>query len=357
MKRAGIFTFHSVNNFGAVLQSYALCEYINRLGIKAEIVDFRDYFRNFINNDVNGYYARNYLDIIRGKLSFELFRIKYLKRSKPVNSLNEHFISKYNYCIAGSDQLWNPYIYKENTYFLPFKTEGTVKIAYAPSIGADITSPDFPIANFSKYIPDFDFVSVREQRHVEFVQQFTEKKVERVCDPTLLLDETDYKRLMPQRRKKYKYILYYLFDYNPLSLHLTQKIAKRHGYKIIYFSSFANKQAISSDEEQSFFYKGPGEFLWLIKNAELIVTHSYHATIFSVIFNKPFFSIPKAETSSRIETLSSVLGFKDRVITGFKNTDSVDIEMDFSDINLRLADERAKGAEFLKKALGVGSLA
>ena len=173
-------------------------------------------------------------------------------------------------------------------------------------------------------------------------------------DPTLLLEEKDYNELISTRNNKEKFIVYYFFDYNPMALHFTQKLSRKYGYKILYYSSKCNRKEINYNDK-SFFYKNPKDFLWYVKNAEFVISHSFHATVFSILFKKPFYSFLTNETGSRVESLCNLLGLTDRILRKAPKLSETSFDIDYTSVYQKLNTERENSYNFLKEALGIKS--
>ena len=190
MKKVGIMTLHIGDNYGALLQCYALRHFLNsQSDIQAEVINFdpgRE-FPVYEDEDVQRQYSK--------KLEkFKDFNRVYNGVSAPAfRDIHTAEAMKYDYYITGSDQVWNTsFVFTNKAYFLDFVPEKAKKIAYAASIGLSTNSPKLKKEWFEQHIPFFDYLSLREMSHEKFVSQFTDKKIYSVVDPTLLLTRDDY---------------------------------------------------------------------------------------------------------------------------------------------------------------------
>ncbi|NSW90268.1 MAG: polysaccharide pyruvyl transferase family protein [Firmicutes bacterium] len=376
MKKAGIITFHFADNFGAVLQVYALSKIIEDLGIDVEIIDFipqklREGYNLFFNLrstipekgfilTIRSLLGRiynlkaNYLRI----MNFNDFRNKHLKFSnrrykEPIELIE--WKPKYDYYITGSDQVWNPNFFSKvgETYFLDFVDENSKKISYAVSIAEKVDEKYYN--DFQKHLQRFDFISVREKSAKDFLCKFTNKEIFVTLDPTLLLNKENWSQISTFNFNniKGKYILVYDLRYDPLMVEIANKVAKETGYKIISYSRNTKYYKKYVNWDSSFYSKNPTDFLGLYDNAEFIVTNSFHGTAFSVIYNKPFFTVPHPTRGSRMIDLLVVLDLQNRIIRNNEDIHMIIKSMNFSNVNKKLSDLREQSINYLKNALDI----
>ncbi len=349
MKKAGILTFHYAVNYGAALQCYALKKKAEALGdISAEVI-------NFIPPGWKP--ASGTTNEKTGK--FNMFLRDKIKIEGPsFSELTSDIYGKYEYLIAGSDQIWNPSEAwsKLDYYTLEPAPDNIIKIAYAASIGTPVEMMTHgQIQKFKQFIPGFDFLSVREDTHNKFIQQFTEKKTETVLDPTLLLNASDYEEILINPGKNEKYILLYFLNHDlsaPNIISFCNKLSRKTGYKVIH-----NLQDLPANtfcnESGSFNSASPEEFVGLVKNAEIVITNSYHGTIFSIIFGRPFYSFIVKSMASRIYDLLCPLRLDDRIIEGFKPLSEVSFELDYNHAYGKLSIMKSNSERFLKNAFNI----
>lgn len=232
---------------------------------------------------------------------------------------------------------------------------GGGKIAYAPSISIlpeQITNTKI----FEKYIDTFDYLSVREKMHCTFLEQFTDKKVYFVCDPTLLLDVDVYLSLIKKTNPP-KPNRPYIFYYQPHAtdnaiVSLVNKIARIYQLDVVH--TFADiPDCIFPYESISAKFAGPLEFLSYIKDAAIVITRSYHAAIFSVLFQRPLYAYVDRKTGSRFESLLKTLNMEDRLIYKYIKPENVILEYDYKDVLKKLNVFRQDSYSFLNMALNV----
>lgn len=336
--KVGILTFHDAHNYGAVLQAYALKKYIKDLGYETKII-------NYHHEDIPDGYLPD--DNEKRWEKFNTF-IKQLIDYEEKTYINEEQLEKLDidFWICGSDQIWNTdiTIYMNKGYFLNFKTEGK-KISYAASMGKkELTKEEEE--DFKKYINKLDKISVREETLQEYAQKFTDKKIEKVLDPTLLLEEKDYSELIEDNCHG-EYVLIYALVPDERLTKVANKIAQEKNLKIIELNDKKNEKYFCEQVSEA----GPSEFLTLIKNAKAVITNSFHGTIFSIIFQKEFYTISrKSNNNSRMENILKIVGMEDRLIDKIEELENVKGQ-DYKSAFDRLNKEKEKSIKFLKEAL------
>ncbi len=390
MKTATI-TWLKHNNFGTQLQAYALQQSILKLGIDNEI--FYDDFALKTKSAVNENVISNKHDLkysiiyhikrliraimlifskkrrIQRKKNIELdkriakheciiesafseFKNKHLK-IKYISGYNElnNICKNYDAFIAGSDQTWSPLVY--NPYYYITFTD-IKKISYAASIGITHIPEDL-VSDIRSNIASYHNISVREESAKNALQPLYNKEISVVLDPTLLLRNDEWSKLavLPDTKN---YILCYFLETNNWYYEYALKMSKILNKKIILIP---NRIEHLSYEFSNIKYPGPAEFVGLIKNADLIITDSYHGFIFSTIFEKSYVLIKRFEDNSpknqnsRIFNLLNILNLQN-VFISEKEADLADIcSPDYSSIK-KIIDEKIQfSMNYLKGALGI----
>ena len=181
----------------------------------------------------------------------------------------------FDYYLCGSDQVWNP-LYHKPSYFATFAAKEK-RVSYAASFGISAL-PEQYACKYKDYLNDMQHISVREQTGAEIVQQLTGKDAISLVDPTLMLDKNNWKSISkkPKFNIESKYLLtYFLGTISEETDSYIKKIAEENHLQIISLHKFA--------KNDYWYYTGPSEFIWLIENASLVCTDSFHASVFSVI--------------------------------------------------------------------------
>lgn len=315
MKKIAIMTFHRALNYGAKLQAFALMETINNK-YNAYILDYRcNKIENFY---FNIYSAKNIIkkfvfprysySLSKRKRNFKIFDLNY-RLSDIYN--NSNIINANNYFdafVVGSDQVWNPEITGfDYNYFLPF-ADNEKAYTYAVSFGKAKIS-DWNNIDIKVLLNKFKLIMVREKSSEKMLKEFNSNILTTtVLDPVFLLSKESWicKMHLNKNSNKQKYIFVYIVAQQTYTLEVAKKIAKKFDYNILFID--AGRKCDS--EFTKINDAGPIEFLELLLNAELVLTTSFHALAFSLIFNIPFLyelSKEKINANSRLSDLSEAL--------------------------------------------------
>lgn len=366
MKSVAGITFHASHNYGSVLQALALQTVVTRLGTEYEILNFRtlrqmDLYAVFTRRRGFKYLLKNashllYYPALHKKWQrFEQFIGDRLSLSaQQFSTLEELKEAKKSYdCyIAGSDQIWNPVPADFDwAYYLPFVKDAK-RIAYAPSFGQLASTGD---ADTKKRIRDavrrFDSLSAREDAAKEAILAMTGREVPVVLDPTLLLTAKDWDAVCaPGRIQKGEYIFLYTLFADREILGTAKRLSKQLGLPVV-TSNFSNQHDVFTPFKKRF-DAGPAEFLNLVRNASLVVTTSFHGTVFSILHHRPFVAI-RGLDDARISSLLQLTGLSSRALSpGREAFDSRTLlTCDFSNAELRLETARQESISYLKSAL------
>ena len=302
--KAGIMTFHTALNYGAVLQAYALNKTLIDNGVDAEIIDYRAPFneKRFASKKVRYFLnIRNLYSVLfcnsyqrHNKQVFDDFINKYLRLSKPIYNQEElgTMVNLYDKFIVGSDQVWNlACTESDDSYFLPFINAKSKKNSYAASIGYT-QFPESERAHYKALIETFNKISVREKSAVKAIKEITGRDVSLVLDPTLLLTKEKWSALFSNEGcRKDKFLLLYLMSEDRVLIQFAKKLAKQKNLKIIYITQrFFKLSGVINQRDVSI-----PQWLSLFHEAEIVVTNSFHGLAFSINFDKDFFTkyIPK----------------------------------------------------------------
>lgn len=345
-------TLHIGDNYGALLQCYALRYVINKIeNCNAEIINYdpgRE-FPVYSDDDVEKVYE--------DKLSrFIEFAREYCGvEGTPFTDINDDRAKSYDYYITGSDQVWNTgFSFADESYFLNFVSNGSKRISYAASISIPETSPKLNRKWFEDNIPLFDHISIREKTHKTFMEHFTDKSVHVVADPTMLLSIAEYEELC----EKVKYpdgdylVLYFLKHDNsgPLLIELANMISRKYSLKVMY--SFADvPKELFKNESNSFFGYDPREFVQLIKHAKMVITNSFHGTVLSLKFHIPFYTFVVGFMASRITDLLEETNLSDRIARGYVPLNDHMMDVDFTNADKVINSKVDESLLFLKEAL------
>lgn len=309
--KIGIITIHKSPNYGASLQTFALYEFIKQQGYDVEIIDllrpvFKEYkpsikfkpyqhykptFKQRIKNVIHTFfpYKKNgnlnlSIDQYVNSLSIEKINEfnSYIKYSKTYYSIEDLYKNppQYDIYITGSDQVWNPtQNYCLEPYFLTFVQKGK-KISYASSIGIEeLTLREQK--DFSKWLKSYNAISVRETTAKNLLSGLVKNlHIEKVSDPTFLLDSDFWSKLAIKPDIK-NYILVFTLEFDYSMVNYALEIGKQSQKRVVVLNQ---KQPISKTNDYlSILDAGPKDFLGYIANADLVLTDSFHCTVFSII--------------------------------------------------------------------------
>lgn len=329
-KKVAIITKYSSHNFGAMLQAYALQQTIMSMNVECIIVDYdrKSPLKKVSWRSVSGILNNIYGNIYKKELNqaFEKFE----------NFINEKFVTSMRYedygrleksspkadvYITGSDQVWNP-LKIEDSYFLRFVPEDTIRASYAASMGISYI-PEGSKRLLKEYLEDIDYISVREHSAQELIKENMNMDAKVHIDPVLLLEKEQWKKLMVLPRKRKPYILCYIL-YRPKWLNdWIKKLHQATGLEIV---------AVTSDAYRNIYHNsmvrdaGPLEMLGLIHDAEFVVSSSFHGVALSIVMEKPFYAVVNPDAPSRIENLLKTVGLEERIIRQGSKTNILGIQ-------------------------------
>ena len=357
--KIGIITFHCSYNYGSVLQAFALQEYINRNIGQAQIVDFvqPENFKQYRLFRRHLYLAHprslagdlaHMLPNWKRKRSFQGFVRRFVpvtpRRYTTCGDLAE-LNGQFDAFICGSDQIWNPVCTNglEPAYFLQFVQPGKKKVAYACSIGHAHLDAEY-LDLFRTYLEGLSSICVREKTAQRYLSALTNRPIQVALDPTLLLDRSVYIKMMPPVAASGYLFVYMLEQSDPLVTY-AENLARQTGKKIIYFSA---KQERRYRDAVNAYGVPPERFLRYLHDADCVITNSFHATVFSVLFEKRFCAFRTEKSASRVEDLLSSLGLSGRLFApGFDMNETIC----YSKVNERLNRLRTESARYLIEAL------
>lgn len=345
-KNVGILNFYYENyNYGANLVAYSLQKLVEKLGYNAYIINFNP-FDNL--NVINQFKT----------LEFVKFREKHLKLTPVYKNADELYIlnKHLHKFIVGSDQVWRKDITQNNlySYFLDFVMPHNQRISYGASFGnTELNLTDNEKEKCKNSLEKFSAISVREKDAVEVVENQFNTKAELVLDPTLMLSCKDYEKIANESWHHTKYVAYYcLFDQEKEFMNQINKLFKNKKKINIKLKEenipLLNKKVLK--------YRFISDWINGIKNADFIITDSYHGMIFSILFKKEFLCLGKnSKAKSRFDTLCEVLGgnIESRIIGSLADVESIAglKNIDYKTINKNLLKLQKKSLKFLETSL------
>lgn len=385
-KKVGILTLQFSNNYGAMYQVYALSRKLESIGCDVTIIDYK------MDSPSLWTYLKHPVALLEKLLERKAFSIDFLKnrrqvmnsyiaeenvksvfdrfRSDFLNISNKAYTFKdlknenlrFDTIIVGSDQVWAAdFIFSSPAYLLAFVGSTVKKIAYAPSFGKK-NLERYLVKTFRKYSKSIEFLSVREHSGVELVKNITGRSVQKVVDPTLLLDSYDQiisNALVPSE----EYMVCYRLDQESSLanwfIENVDQLSKKLNLKVVYISPNTDSNYAPWDS----LIPSPGELLGLIKNASLVATNSFHGTVFSLLLNTNFMvfsrdTFPDKQNLRMIELLGGVNLLHRFVDFNRDNQELADIAgeaVNWDRVNELLRIERELSMKFLLESLGYQS--
>lgn len=362
--KVGILTFHASHNYGSMLQSYALQHVLTSIGVENEIINFRSDIQKAlitpplsIRHPLSSFLRlirqpKRTIDLHNKYCRFESFIETDLVVGPEVHSIKEveNYVMNSNFdaIITGSDQIWNPECFDfDMSYLVDFDFSGK-RIAYAPSLGTYPESISAEILNkMSHAINRYHSLSTREKRGCDILSTITEKHVDLVLDPTLLLDKSDYEVLTNESKSVNEpYVFYYTPREEPGYFARALEFCRMIGHKILVTQDYCE---YSGSDIIRCLDCGPKEFLSIVKNASLCVGNSFHLLVFSLIFNKEFYILAN-EPDSRMLNILSPLQLENRLIIKTL-PQRLDSPINYFDVNRRINDLKTSSLEFLNRSL------
>lgn len=387
--KIGIITLAKGENYGGSLQNYAVMKVYENLGHEAltifdstrqgirvekekesTLAKLRPSYIKAVFKVRTGtkYHIKNQRDrlipsIIRAKknasviaeakrgrtASFSHFWDNYIKHtdfSIDIKAVPKKEIEDFDFFSVGSDQVWNPtYPSTSGIKFLNFVPKSK-KLTFSPSFGLG-ELPEYVKESYSKWLQDFNLISVREERGAELIRSLCQKDAEVICDPTIALPLEYWKAIeaKPEFETDKPYILtYFLGNETNSYRRYIEKIAKEKDCRIINLLELREPQHYTA---------GPREFLYLVHHAEAVFTDSFHAAVFSILYKRDFVVFDRVEwgssMGSRLKTLLSVFSLEHRTYENMKVTAFSPV--DFSHPETVIECEQKKAVDFIKRSI------
>lgn len=359
MKKICIVTICNGSNFGNRLQNYALQETLKCNVTDAEVVTARNISgeigKKFLKSNVvfNLLYSRLFTHFvfkvinkakIKKKMMFLQFNKKYINWTKKYidkDYIPDNFENDFDYFVAGSDQIWNPYMpFNSSVEFLCFAPPEK-RIAYAASFGvSELTEAQQEFVN--EKLKGFTNISVREESGLKILEQAGIYQGRVVLDPTMLLTAEQWESIEIHPTfslTESKYLLSYVLDENNTeSKKYINELSQKRELEVI---------DITNLDKPEHYGIGPSEFVYLIHHAAYICTDSFHATVFSILFHKKFSVFGRWNMNGRISTLLNMVGVESSSEAGKYQIDDID----YKKVDKKLEQERIKSIEFIKEKL------
>lgn len=353
-KKTGILTFHNALSYGAALQAYALQQFLNRCGVENDIIDYRCDFieKNYkkLIRIVKGKELKSFVGSLvqmgnkRKSLALSAaFRQKHMKLSRSVERADlPQLVGEYDRFVAGSDQVWSPDCAGfDKTYFLDFAKPGQ-KYSYAASLGCPKIPEDKREA-YRQLLSDFNSLSLREESGAEQMRSLGfDARVD--IDPTLLLSAKEWDGVCAEPVYKQPYIFLFSVHKPRKMIAYAAQLGREKGLPVYYL----NNKHLPTKGIRFAKPVGADGFVSLIKNAEYVVTNSFHGSVFAILYHKKFVMEHETQVrrNNRSEELLRVLKIENREIGEGLNP-LPDEEIDWKTVDEILEVQRQRAAEYI----------
>ena len=364
--KVAVITRHGISNYGSLLQAMATQQVIEDLGHTCEIIDYIRNDESYMQHEKtllkrkpewndNPVKRMMYLavrqpaGIAAGKY-FEKAQKKYLHLSKRYTTWEQldRDRPKADVYITGSDQVWGPVENGsyDSSYCLSFTEESDRRIAYAASFGHTDMTPELE-NYYKKWLSRYESIAVREDSAVEILKNMGIQAVQ-VLDPTLLLDASYWSRYTQPIREG-KYLLIYQLHNDRRLDEYAEKAAASTKLPLIRISASLHQ---ISRKGKFVWLPETGQFLSYIKNAECLITDSFHGTAFAINFHTPFVEVlPDNNTGTRNMSILKMTGLTDRILTNVNDTALAERKIDYTEADRILADKRKESLGILRSMI------
>ncbi len=370
-KNICVATWYNALNYGTCLQSYALVKVLINNGYNAYIPEtLKYYYYDFMDHPIVS--AKRIIELISKKPAkkFNKLDSEYQIRQKKINDFADKYNNIYkiksysdykqlqkdsDIYITGSDQIWNPYIIRE-AFLLTFVKDNKKKVAYASSIGVE-KIPDFRRKLYKRALSKFYEIGVREKSAQKELSELLNKDITNVLDPTYLLAKEDWENILTNNlpiEENKNYIFCYFVGENQDWVDDIKKLSHKIELPVHIVTSEARIVPNVGVAHADF---GVEEFLTAIHNAKYVITDSFHAIAFSVIFNKNFAvykrfkDTDKSSQNSRIYDILNLFGLENRLVSSYEDLKILNIPVEYEKVNNIIKQEREKSLNFLLEAL------
>lgn len=365
--KIGLLSFHNAANYGAAMQAYGLQAFLEKNGYDCEYLDYVNWSRK-VEYSMSDHilrclkkgafiqackYAVGTPFMELRKYRFNKFYKKYLKVSPQTYTTAEEakaWEPLYDKFIVGSDQVWCP----ENNgsdaaFLLSFVEDGSKKMSYTSSFGV-ANLPDELRETYIRCLNSFESLSSREQFGVDMIKDLTGRDATLVIDPVFLLTADDWSKLIPNKNTE-KYLFSYTNTALQLPLFLRQTNYPLEEKRIYKLSSQTSPADFMDKKVRVMYTMSPQTFLQSIRDAELVVTASFHCMAFCIIFHKPFIALTSGIKTERITNLLHIFGLENRIFTESTELKDVQAPIDWKHVDTVLDSMMKKSATYLFSAL------
>lgn len=359
--KVGIISRHAISNYGSLLQAYALESVIAKNEYSALTIHYVPKCEKGIrlalsmaDNQRQKYHGikrvvfllYQFPSVIILNYRFNKYRTKWLHMTKECNDEKElrDNCQKFDILCTGSDQVWNRISngQLDPCYFLSFSSPRQRCISYAASFGGkEILEGNKE--TLKGLLNKYEIITVREKNGLEVLKAI-QCDGENVLDPTLLIEKKDWESKCKIEKRKKPYILIYQLKRNQEFDRIVNEIAKDKSCDIIRVSTMFFQVFKAG---KYFFAPPPENVLGLIRNAKLVITDSFHATVFSLVFNTPFLEVLPGRFNARNLSLLEMTDLRDRIVNYDNFRSVIQSAIDWDNVNNIISNQRARSYQKL----------
>lgn len=375
--KIGILTLPLHTNYGGILQAYALQQVLQGMGHEAMVIDEEKQFHFSLKRRIEMYVKGKVKRLLQGKnaiiYSPEYYKQLWAARTRYTGQfVSEHIVRRvvkdvseisegeFDAFVVGSDQIWRaryaqPFPGVGNAFLLFSKGWDIKRISYAASFGTDNWEYNkSDTVNCSMMAQAFDAISVREASGIMLCREYLGVDAQQNIDPTLLLDADDYVKLVKRNTPQSPgTLMCYALDQGKEVEDIVSCIAKEKMLTPFYANSQTENHRLTLEERVQ-----PPVEQWLqgFRDAEFVVTDSFHACIFSILYRKPFVVIGnKCRGMTRFESLLQIFGLEERLVSSYEDyklkVEELLQPIDYEPVYRILAEKRGEAIKFLEEAL------
>ena len=387
MKKIAVVSCYFQKNYGSALQALATQKILDELGVENVTLNYSGIEKQ-IKKKKYFFYMKKMLSpqVVIGKMGYIKVRLrkklsksqlaknlrlrdasikkfeKHFRLSKTFSDFQEisDYVSDFDAVLVGSDQLWLPSNLDADYYTLNWVPDKVKRISYATSFGVpEIPKKYYPMAKH--FLERIDHLSVREQTGAKIVKDICGLDAKVICDPTMMLTSQQWMDIQQKEPlyKKNKYIFCYFLGDNPEQREFVKKLKELTGYDIV--SILHLNVYVKSDEHYADYTPydvDSAGFINYIRNAEYVCTDSFHASVFSILYKRKFFTFRRfkasysLQTNNRIDTLLDSLSLRDRLLMNDADpSEYKDKEIDYDSVESKIEALREINMKFLKNAV------
>lgn len=357
--KIAITTWFHYYNYGTALQAVALSETLKSLDHDPDVVNYLPSGRRHSKRKATEWSKSKRLNDRIKNEKFEKFVRKNLSFTAPCINDEDFYAlnNQYEAFISGSDQIWSP-VFFDPRYFLDYVSNNRKKISYAPSFGVTKIETDWVGYKMGNLISQFSHLSARETSGVKLISSLTGRNVDEVLDPTLLLNYAEWRKVIKKDDALHKerfLLCYFLGDNSQQWLH-AKKIASQYNLSVKIVPTY-EKDIRQGDISLGI---GPEDFFNLIDDSEIVITDSFHAALFSIICEKPFFIVERFHSqdpnsqNSRVHHLIKLINHSELLIRHNERLRlSYSSNVNYDSIRKTIDERRSFSVKYLKKCLTV----